>query len=412
VPQGLHAHGILARGREVIEEFFPGLTRDLVRAGAVAVDIHDDIGWYNGQRPLRGAPSDLLGLSVSRPALEDYVRERVRKLPNVVVRGGYTAVGLLADDGRRVVGGVRLVESDGPVTEDLVADLVVDATGRGNRGKTWLAQLGYDLPREDTVRANIAYATRQYARVRPLPSGKAAMINSLSPSYPYSAVLIPMEDDRWILTLIGIGEHTPPTDVEGFNAFAHQLPMADLHDVVDHAEPLISPRQFRVPASVRRRYERLRHLPQGYLVVGDALCAFNPVYGQGITVAAREALLLSSALTSGFEPHDARKLLRRFTSVTSLPWSVATNQDVRFPTSTARPSPTQRLLGWWTREIGLLAAHGNGRALDTLNSTYHLMGSPAQFLHPALPAAAIRARVTGYGSSAPRPPNIAALASP
>lgn len=250
VPQGRHAHGILAKGRQVIEELFPGLTAELAAAGAVPVDLHNDIAWFNGTRQMSRAPSDLLALIVSRPALEDYIRGRVRALPNVKLRGGHEAAGLHTTGDRHVVTGVQLVRSGDNAREDLAGDLVVDATGRGNRGTTWLAQLGYGQPREDRVHASIVYATRQYVRRGPLPSGSAALVSALSPSCPYSAVLLPIEDDRWILTLIGIGQDIPPTDEAGFNEFARHLPLEDLQHVIDHAEPLDEPLRFRVrPAS-------------------------------------------------------------------------------------------------------------------------------------------------------------------
>jgi 2-polyprenyl-6-methoxyphenol hydroxylase-like FAD-dependent oxidoreductase len=330
VPQGLHAHFLLAKGREVLEELFPGLTDDLAAAGATRMDPHDDLAWFNGPQPIIGGRSDVLALGLSRPALEDYVRVRVGQLSNVELLGGYEAVRLLASADRGAVIGVRVVAMDGADERDLAAHLVIDATGRSNRGPTWLTQLGYEPAREEVVDANVVYATRVYRRRSWLPSGRYGLLTGISPAYPYGTVVLPMELERWIVTTAGFGDDLPPTDVDGFNAFATRLPVEDVRHVVYEAEPLSEPRRFRVPASVRRRYEELTRQPDGYLAVGDALCAFNPLYAQGMTVAAMEALVLRDCLRA-----SRAGLPQRFyaaaAKVIDIPWDMAVGGDLAYP---------------------------------------------------------------------------------
>jgi hypothetical protein len=146
------------------------------------------------------------------------------------------------------------------------------------------------------------------------------------------------------------------------------------------------------------------------VAIGDALCAFNPVYGQGITVAACEALLLRDVLAGEPAPGYARRLHKQFAKVLSLPWSIATSEDLRYPTSTGKQSPPQAILGRWTRELGRLASHGDLRAQAVMHRVYHLMGSPALLFQPQLIAAAVRARRRGYGPACPRPASLEALA--
>ncbi|MGH3996336.1 MAG: hypothetical protein ACRDTJ_02595, partial [Pseudonocardiaceae bacterium] len=165
----------------------------------------------------------------------------------------------------------------------------------------------------------------------------------------------------------------------------------------------------RQTANRRHHYEQVPGWPDGLLVVGDALCAFNPIYGQGITVAACQALLLRQALAAGLAPGYACRLLRKFATVVSLPWAIAASEDLRYPTSIGSQNLPQELLGRWTRELGRLAIHGNRRALTVLARVYHLMGSPALLFHPALVAAALQARLIGYGPANPRPAALDAL---
>ncbi|MCW2632380.1 MAG: putative FAD-binding protein, partial [Pseudonocardia sp.] len=356
----------------------PGLRSDLISAGGVPFDTGDlpwlgEFGWFPLGRPAFEV------VSVTRLLLERIVRRRVLALPDVEIREGTRVTGLRsARDGWEIE-----VAGGEPVT----ADLVVDASGRSSRLPKWLDALGIPAAETTQVDAKVGYATRLYASSDAIEVPGVVVL--ATPETLTGGLALRVEHGQWLVLAVGYGPQRPPRDADGFESFLRGLHDSALADIVRHAVPQSDVAVHRQTANQRHHYEKIQGWPAGLLVVGDALCAFNPVYGQGITVAAREALLLRSALTSGFESHHAQKLLRRFTSVTSLPWAVATNEDTRFPTSNTQQSPTQRLLDWWTREIALLAVHGNGRAVDTLHSIYHLMGSPAQFLHPALSAAAI-----------------------
>ncbi|WP_326999737.1 FAD-dependent monooxygenase [Dactylosporangium sp. NBC_01737] len=370
VPQGRHAHMLFAKGREVLEDLFPGLTDELVAAGALTVDIHNGFAWHNGPVPMARAASDLIVLAVSRPALEDYLRSRVGKLPNVELRGGLEATGLLHDAG--TVTGAKVVPAGGGAGE-LPADLVVDATGRSNRGTTWLKELGYAPPEEDSVMAGVVYATREYERA-PLPGGSLGVLTGVTPRYPFGAALLPMEGDRWILTLAGLGDDLPPTDEEGFAAYATRLPIADLADVVHRSRPLTAPRPFRVPASVRRRYERLTRLPEGYLAFGDAICAFNPIYGQGMTVAALEALELRSALDGGLAGLP-RRFYAKASTVIDTPWDMAVGGDLAFPSVPGKRTAKVRFFNWYIAKL-LRAAETSPEVALAFHRTVNLTAPP------------------------------------
>jgi 2-polyprenyl-6-methoxyphenol hydroxylase-like FAD-dependent oxidoreductase len=331
VPQSRHAHGLLAAGRVALEELFPGLTDELVANGALSGDLQAESRWYNRGLRLSQGASDLRAVAVSRPLLEGCVRERVRALPNVRVVDRCDAAGLVATpDGRRVRGVRVLRRADGSAEEELEADLVVDATGRGSRSPVWLEELGYPQPTEHEVRIGVAYASRVYRRRHDHANGDRAVVVAATVERPRGGVMLAMEGDRWMVTLNGYLGQRPPTDPDGFVAFAAGLPAPDIFEVICDAEPLGEVLPARYPASLRRRYERLGRFPDGYLVTGDAVCAFNPIYGQGMSVAALEALALGECLRAS--PTDlARRFFAEVARIVDIPWGIAVGADLRFP---------------------------------------------------------------------------------
>jgi 2-polyprenyl-6-methoxyphenol hydroxylase-like FAD-dependent oxidoreductase len=325
VPQSAHAHGLLARGRQVLEELFDDFVPEMTALGAIPLDVQRDALWVNDGVPMRTADSGLLGLAVSRATMEYYIRCRVEELANVEIRTRTEVLGLMANGGR--VTGVTVLPKGGS-DEVLSADLVVDATGRGNRGPTWLAELGYDKPAEERVDPGTNYMSRDYRRKPGAPY--AAIIQSPWPEHPYGGVAIAVDGDRWMVTLIGVGpDAVPPSDPDEFVAFTKRLPSPVLHDILADAEPLGPPMKLRLPTSVRRRYEHLTRLPEGLVAIGDAVCAFNPAYGQGMTVALAEAIALRDCLAQGRDGLPKR-YYKAIGKLIDVPWSIAVGADLRY----------------------------------------------------------------------------------
>jgi 2-polyprenyl-6-methoxyphenol hydroxylase-like FAD-dependent oxidoreductase len=329
-PHGAHTHALLARGRQVLEELFPGFTADLTARGGTPLDLQRDCVWINDGHRLPRVESGLQGLAVSRPALESYVRSRILAFPNIEIKEGYEVLGLLTSADCAKVSGAYVRPVDGSEEQEAEADLVVDATGRGNRGPTWLAAIGHEKPAEDRIDSGMNYVTREFRRVEGDADFGGAVFSPW-PELRRGGVAVATEGDRWTVTLIGVGDEVPPPDAEGYLAYAKTLAGNEIYDLLSKAEPLTPPLRMRLPVSVRRRYERLPSPPEGFLAFGDAICSFNPAYGQGMTVAAAEAVVLRDCLLKGSPQDLAQRFFAEVAKLIDVPWDIAVGADLRYP---------------------------------------------------------------------------------
>lgn len=329
VPQGRHVHGLLARGQQILEELFPSFTADAISAGIPTGDL-GELRWFFGSGRLRPATTGLICVSATRPVLESHVRARVVALPNVTFVEQTDIVGVVATRNNARVTGVRIHRHGAENAEELAADLVIDATGRGSRTPAWLAELGYERPAEDKVKINVSYTTATYRLAdESILNGDLSINPVATPDSPRGAFFSRIEDGKCALSLYGVLGDSAPTDHEGFLAFAKSLRVPDVYDVIKDAEPITEPVIFRYPASVRRRYERLTRFPEGLLVLGDAACSFNPLYGQGMTVAAIEAITLRDHLAR--RDVDAASFHRAIAKVIDVCWDMSVSGDLGYP---------------------------------------------------------------------------------
>lgn len=376
VPQGRHTHGLLAGGGRAIEKFFPGITEALANGGAVAGDVARESRWFFEGGRLSGTSSGLQGLLLSRPMIEAGVRERVLALKNVTVRGnGAVEMLTVEDEGSRVSG----VQID---NELMAADLVVDATGRQSRTPKWLERLGYTKPPEEEVYVALAYTTRLFKRRPGDLGGDMAVVIPPTPEGKCGGVMLAQESERWTVTLIGhFGKHAPE-DLDGFLEFARALPAPYIYEAIHNAEPLGEAAGARFPASVRRRYESLKRFPESYLVIGDAVCSFNPIYGQGMSVAALEAAELDATLAAGTE-QLARRYFARIAKIVDTPWQIAVGNDLRMKETRGPRSAAVSFVNWYISRLHK-AAHTDPTLTVAFLEVNNLVAPPAKLFHPRI----------------------------
>lgn len=376
-----HAHGLHARGLQMVEELFPN-TLDELRAARLPVGDLGEMHWYVNARLLAPAKTGLWSVTPQRPVLENYVRNRVAGLSNVTYRQQTDILAPTASADKRRITGVRVRDRATGVEEVLTADLVLDATGRGSRLPVWLEELGYARPDEDKMKIGLAYTTRIYRKTPEMFDGVQSVNLLATPAFPRGCFFGQVAHDECILSLTGMAGDHPPTDEAGFMEFVRSLPVPRVYEAVKNAEPLTDAVSFTFPASVRRRYERLRRFPAGLLVMGDAVCSFNPVYGQGMSVAALQAAALRDRLASGVEP-TPRAFLKDLGRIIDVPWEISTSGDLDFPEVEGKRTLKVRMGNAFMARVQQAAVH-DASITDAFMQVAGLAKAPPSMMKPSM----------------------------
>lgn len=377
VPQGRHPHVLLLAGQAIMEELEPGYADELVASGALRIDLSHGFNVHVAGDFLAGGVSGLPMYFASRSLIERVLRTRVASHERVSLCSDHQVTGPLSSEDGGALEGV-IATCDGSQRE-LPADLIVDATGRRSLTEDWLERFGYALPERETVQVDLAYRTCQ---IRRPPDDRRAMLVMPSPPRKRGASVAPVEDDRWLVTLFGMHGDHPPSDLEGLREFAATLPISAIHDVLANHEPVTSDvARYRFPTNLRHRYDQLDDVPHNLLWVGDAVASFNPIYGQGMSVAALEALALHHTLAD----HGTDGLARGFYATTGrivdAAWNMAAGGDFQFPeTHGAKPPATDVLNRYITRLHR--RSHGNRQLADEFFRVVVMERSPTSLFHP------------------------------
>ncbi|MEV6670569.1 methyltransferase domain-containing protein [Streptomyces sp. NPDC051162] len=412
VPQARHTHNLMAAGQQSLERLFPGLLGELRDLGMVEVRMPQDMlllvagGWVDR------FPGRHVVLSGSRDLLDWAVRRELRKLPGVEVRQETEAVGLVAAHGGSV-GGVRLRDRDTSARGgwgepyEWEADFVVDATGRGSRAPAWLRSLGHPEPEESVVDAGCAYATCVFAPPPGHTADWSCIVLQSTPEEPRSGILNPIEGGRWMVSLAGLGGERPSLDHQGFLDFAGGLRSTVLHSAIRDAEPLGEVYGSGRTENRRRHYDRLASWPDRFLVLGDAFGAFNPAYGQGISVAALSALVLDDAFAragvrrTGRIPAGLAASLRKpVARCVDAAWTLSGNADLAYPGAFDGPLPIPARLGKRYTDRLLKVATTDRAVATALFDMTHLLAPPRVVLRPRVLASVLR----GPGITPDHPP--------
>jgi 2-polyprenyl-6-methoxyphenol hydroxylase-like FAD-dependent oxidoreductase len=385
VPQGRHIHVLLERGRQVMETYFPGLSDTLAGLGAVTIpDTSLNVRWFHSGAYHQPGASGFPSLGVSRPTLEAALRERVLQLPNVQVVEDVNVTGLLttSSHSRRVTGVSMINRRTGGGREELVADLVVDASGRGSRTPIWLEELGYQRPEVEEVRVGMGYATCFYPRQLEQLPGIEGIVLMATPPDRRLAVLLAQDGNRWVLTIGGyLNEHVP-TDYQGYLRAARDLPTPDIYNLIKDIQPLGEPVAYKFPANLRHHYESLASFPEGFLVIGDALCSFNPIYGQGMTVAALESVALRQCLAEG-DNDLTRRFFVKASEIIDDSWNAAVGTDLGFAEIEGPRTPMVRFLNWYMGKVHI-AAHTDALVSIAFLKVINMLAAVQTILHPRI----------------------------
>jgi len=352
-PQGQHAHVLAYKGQAILEQLFPNLFGAMGANGSIAVDLGSQMHWQHLGIVSTRARSGLQSQFQSPYALEWHLRRQVRSLDNICILERSQVVALRTNCSGEAIGGVefRSLLGNDARTGVLTADLVVDAGGRASQLPRWLEALGYDRPAQAEIGVEFAYASRIY----------------------------------WIVTVgARLGERVP-TDAGGFIEFLRDLLPREALDAVRQAEPLTPILSARFPSSQRRHYERLKRFPDCLIAVGDALCSLNPIYGQGVTLCASQALVLDRCLrrTRSGLARAARRFRADAALESDLPWRLAACEDFRYPQTSGERPAFAGWTNWYTRKVRELSAADPHAALALLG-IMHMEARPAVLYRPSM----------------------------
>ncbi|MGL5063631.1 MAG: NAD(P)/FAD-dependent oxidoreductase [Microcoleus sp.] len=402
IPQSRHLHILLNKGKIILEQLFPGLQNELTAAGAPALDPKS-CAWFSpaGWAP-KSLPDDSDLIMFSRDLLDWIIRRRLAENTNINFQEGGTVTGLLANADRPEITGVsvhfRSRQNSHQINEeDLQADLVVDASGKVSQTPKWLQKIGYLPPEETVINAFVGYATAIYEKSDRLGDKSAVFVTAAPPDRTRGGGIFPIEGNRWLVTLGGGDRDYPPTNETGFVEFARTLVTPIIYDAIKDAKPLTSIYSYRGTENRLHHYDRLTKYPDNLVIVGHAVCAFNPVYGQGMTVAGLDALMLDECLQkqrSRYPEGDltgfGRQFQKKLAKLHTIPWTFAISQDSRYRGSTgAKPSLATRLIIEYM-ELVLKALVNDAKVCQAFLEVLHMIEPPSILFHPRIAVKAIK----------------------
>jgi 2-polyprenyl-6-methoxyphenol hydroxylase-like FAD-dependent oxidoreductase len=414
VPQSPHAHGLLGGGRNALRMLFPDWIEGLRAYGAPVgpdqPEIAEKVSYIvRGQHAIAAPSWWLGGVGASRVLLEYTLRECVRKLPNVRFFEQTRAIGLCADETGRVcgvqlAGGSDAAGASANLEDRTDADLVVDATGRSSALPEWLVALGHAAPSATVVHSEVQYASCILEAEPDFdPEWLTLLAGDTGASSSRGVVILPIEHGRYHCTFATVASADRiPDEPDAYLAWGRELPSEVVRRALSNLRVASPVRRYRVPSNRFLRYAKLRRHPDGVLALGDAVCAFNPVYGQGMSVAAQSAIALQSQLEredGAARPGFALRAARAIAAVTEPAWSLAVSEDLRLGCRTEGiyGKALWRATEAYRDRLTRVASIDPEVAL-ALNEVVHLTRPPSVLVSPRIVARVLSAR--GHATAA------------
>jgi 2-polyprenyl-6-methoxyphenol hydroxylase-like FAD-dependent oxidoreductase len=394
IPQSFHAHQLMLKGLEIFENLFPGLENNLVDAGAQKFDMGSEMAWLTPAGWGVSFDSGLDMLAFSRDILDWFIHQKLSALNNVTFLESSEVVGLLSNLDKTAVTGVKIRVGTKLANNDakaklLEADLVVDASGRASKTPRWLENLGYIPPQETVVDALPGYATCIYQIPLAIQAKwKSRYVQAAPPTRMRAGIIFPIEGDRCIVTLVSFGSDNLPRNEVEFLDFARSLESPIIYNAIINAQPLSSIFAYRAQGNRLRHYERLSKYINSFVVLGDAVCTFNPVYGQGMTVAALEAITLQKCLQKQCQNDTLLNLSKVFqqklAKVNQSAWALSTSQDYRYPCVKGKPPGYEvKLFNWYIDKIVKLTTYDSEVRLRFFE-VMHMLKAPSVLFKPSI----------------------------
>lgn len=388
VPQGHHVHALLKSGELAIEGFFPGIVDEMMKQGASKVDFSKDIRWFHFGHWKMRYESGFDVLIQSRPLLEHTIRQRLSALGNVSFFYGCSVDTVITSpDKTRVVGVQMYRAEDRSTLEALHADLVVDASGRGSKTPQWLEELGYERPVETQVKIGLTYSSQLFeAPANSQQDWKLLVLNPALNGGTRAGYVFPVENNRWLVTFGGYSGDKTPQSAETFVEYAKGMATPDIYNTIKDLKPISDVKVFNVPHTTRRHYENLSRFPAGLVVMGDSFCAFDPVFGQGMSSAAKQAVALHTLLKQhGYDGKAAfaQRLHKRLAGVVLAPWLLATSEDFRYPKTEGKKAFFIPFLHWYSGHIFGLSATDK-EVYNAFRVVMHLQSGPEALFKPSI----------------------------
>ncbi|HDR7355771.1 NAD(P)/FAD-dependent oxidoreductase [Bacillus wiedmannii] len=383
VPQSNHPHVLLKGGEKAIEELFPNSTNELIEAGSIINNFTRDLKWHQfglWKQPFTG---EVHMIQQSRHLLEWHIQKRIHQISNITIKFGTLVEGLLVDRKLNKVCGVKVKYLETDTQEEVHADLVVDASGFGSKSIEWLREYEIEV-QEEKVRIDLFYATKMFKLKE---NEKLDCCNVLmSPSFPdnpYGVLIQTIEDNRYFVTFSGYANEKAPQTDDEFYDFAENLSISNVTDFLNKAEGITDIKTYKIPYQVRRRFDLVNNVPEGLLVVGDAQCRFDPVFGQGVSVAAMEVHQLQ-LLLQGRKQLDktfTQQFYKKAANIIETPWDMTTTEISRHPQLKRELTTKQKFQLWYTKQIYRLSA-SNSDVYIRLVRVMNLIRSPFHLFHP------------------------------